>query len=402
MKALVATTGSDDLKVLVLHRYFWPQSYPYAQMLKDITEEISTQHSVSVLTTSTGNFEEKNLRDKWSISKNINVEAIHLGAERKASLVKKFFNAAYFGFWVFFKLLTTNTDVVMVATTPPVIMAMFVRWMSYLRGFKYIYHCQDIHPEGMFFGGSIQKGRIYNLLLSIDKANVDAAWKVITLSKDMKQTLVGRDCKTSHVKIINNFIFENFAPCSTLLDNAGDKLTILFAGSLGRLQNLDVLMNSLVLLRHRKDLHFSFMGDGIMLDEMMTYKEENKLYNVSFLGQRTLKEAVAAMQVADFGIVSIGSSIAKVAYPSKTMMYLGNGLPILAIVDEGTEVFDFINKNRIGKAIAPISAQHIADGIETFIDEIKTSPINKYYVKGIAEREFGKEVILPKFLDLFL
>jgi glycosyltransferase involved in cell wall biosynthesis len=370
-------------------------------MLKDIVEKLTSKHTVSVLTTDSGDLAEKKSRKEWSISKDISVQALSLGSEKRVNLVKKAFNSLYFGFWVFYKLLTTKTDVVMVATTPPVIIAMIVRWASYLRGFKYVYHCQDIHPEGMLLGGNIQKGFKHNTLLNIDKKNINAAWKVITLSEDMKQTLVERECKTSHVNIINNFIFESDDSSSPLVDVTNNKLEFLFAGSLGRLQNLDVLMQSLVLLKHRKDLHFTFMGDGIMFNEMTLCKEQNKLDNVEFLGQRSLQEAVTAMQVADIGIVSIGANISSVAYPSKTIMYLGNGLPILALVDKGTEIFDFINNNKIGKAIEPTSAKHIAEALEIFVDELKEFSIDKSHVKNIAKTTFSKNVILPKFLDLY-
>ena len=288
----------------------------------------------------------------------------------------------------------------MVATTPPIVIAMLVRWASYFRKFKYIYHCQDIHPEAMHLGGNIKKGIKYRLLLNIDKKNINGAWKVITLSEDMKKTLANRGCNTSHVNIINNFIFENTGKPSTEKTNT-EKLQFLFAGSLGRLQNLEVLMKSLIHLKHRKDVTFIFMGDGFMFNKMMKIKQDNQLDNVELLGQRSLKEAVAAMQDADIGIVSIGSNISSVAYPSKTIMYLGNGLPILALVEKNTELYTFINSNHLGKAIAPNTIEETAKFIGNFIDDLKESPINKNYVKNTAEYYFSRDTILPKFLSLF-
>jgi len=388
------------MKVIILHRYFWPQAYPYAQMLKDIAEKISSQHDVSVLTTDSGDISEKNLRKVWAVSNNIDVQALSLGAEKRAGIVRKIFNSLYFGAWIFYKLFFTKTDVVMVATTPPIVIAMIVRWVSYFRKFKYIYHCQDIHPEAMLLGGNIQESIKYNVLLNIDKKNVNKAWKVITLSEDMKRTLLQRGCKISHVEIINNFIFDSGD--DPIVDNVNrTKMKFLFAGSLGRLQNLQVLMESLVLLKHREDMQFIFMGDGIMYKEMVQCKKDHKLDNVKFLGQRSLQEAVTAMHNADIGIVSIGSNISSVAYPSKTMMYLGNGLPVLALVDKDTQIYTFIKKEGIGEAIAPLSAKEIANAIEKFVEKLKKSPIDKMYVKNIAEATFGKDVILPKFMDLY-
>jgi len=370
-------------------------------MLKDITETLSTKHTVSILTTNSGNPDEKELRQAWAQEQNINLDALSLGSEKRASIVKKATNSLYFGFWLIFKLITTKTDVIMVATTPPVIIAMIVRWVSCLKKIKYIYHCQDIHPEAMLLGGNIHQGFIYKLLRNIDKKNINSAWKVITLSKDMKKTLEERGCKTSHVTIINNFIFESSDNTSSPRKDKNDKIQFLFAGSLGRLQNLTLLIDSLVLLKHRNDIQFTFMGDGIMYEEMLRCKENNKLDNVEFLGQRSLKEAVEAMKAADVGIVSIGNHITRVAYPSKTMMYLGNGLPVMALVDEQTELYEFINNKEVGIAVAPSSPETIAKSIEKFVSRLKQKPIDKHYVEKTANTFFGKKTILNKFLETF-
>jgi len=389
------------MKVLVLHRYFWPQAYPYAQMLKYIAETLSTNHSVSVLTTDSGSANEDELRIEWSKKQDINIDTLSLSSEKKANILKKIINSLYFGVWLIYKLLVSKADVIMVATTPPIIIAMIVRWITSLKGTKYVYHCQDIHPEAMLLGGNIQKGLLYKALYNIDKKNINSAWKVITLSGDMKKTLDERGCKTSHVNIINNFIFESSDKPPATTDKKIDKIQFLFAGSLGRLQNLSLLMNSLILLKNRNDIQFTFMGDGIMYEEMLLCKKEHNLKNVEFLGQQSLDDAVKAIRRADIGIVSIGNNITRVAYPSKTMMYLGNGLPIMALVDKNTELYDFVNKKNIGLAFSPTSAQTIAASIEELVDTLRKSPIDRQYVTKTAHLFFGKTPILNKFSAVF-
>jgi hypothetical protein len=107
------------------------------------------------------------------------------------------------------------------------------------------------------------------------------------------------------------------------------------------------------------------------------------------------------MQLADVGVVSIGTDIGKVAYPSKTMMYLGNGLPILALVNEGSEIYSFINSKKLGCAVSPGSADDVAKSIGTMADIIKNSPFDRSSIKGVARAYFGKDIILKKHLDLY-
>jgi len=177
-----------------------------------------------------------------------------------------------------------------------------VRWTSYLKKFKYVYHCQDIHPEAMVFSNTINKSWYQKILLKIDIDNINSAWKVITLSRDMKNTLEKRGCKTSHIHLINNFIFEKKGERGHQPLRNNQKVRFLFAGSIGRLQNLDTLMEGIVLLNHRDDIEFTFVGEGVMLDRLRKITIENNLKSISFLGQKSLKDTINIMHRSDIGI----------------------------------------------------------------------------------------------------
>ncbi len=390
------------MKIVALHRYFWPQPYPYAQMLKDIVFVLSgSGHTVTVVTTDSGLRNEQSNRSEWSRVNSVDIRTLPLGSEKRAGLVRKSANAIFFAVWSIWQLIVTRPDVVLVATTPPIVMAMIVRLMSRFLNFKYVYHCQDIHPEAMLLGGSIKNGIMYKFLRAVDRKNVNAAWKVITLSDDMRYTLEKRGCDTSHVSIINNFVFEEGKALSPF-NSLSQKTEFLFAGSLGRLQNLEVIMRAICLLKMDTDIVFTIMGDGVMFREMLEIKKLNDLDNVEFLGQRSIAEAVEAMHKADVGIVSLAPDICGVAYPSKTMMYLGNGLPVFAIVDGDSSLHDYINSNELGMSVSHCDATTIADSIKLLARKLQNSPANRKHISEKARLDFGKERVLAKHVELYL
>ena len=393
-------SGEYPEKLIIVHRYFWPQNYPYATMLKSIADALGNKtRVVEVLTTSTGNVEETNLRTEWAANGGPKVSSLKLGSEKELSLFRKAINAIYYSLWLLIRLLKDKPDVVMIATTPPVLSAFIVRVAAKIKRFRYVYHCQDIHPEAMCLNGNISKGLVYRCLRRIDKGNVDKAWKVITLSQDMKNTFEKRGCNVDHIHVINNFIFKSQAFESEAPSK--DKVTFLFAGSLGRLQNLEKLIESLVRFKRRSDVEFIFMGDGVLRNKLESLKNRHGLNNVTFLGQKPLDDAVVAMDKADFGIVSLAPKICSVAYPSKTMMYLGRGLPVIALVDEGSDIYKFINGYDLGKAVAPLSTQIIADAIEALIAKQKKDPYERSHVAKIANVNFGIDVKLREFRKVF-
>ncbi len=390
------------MRITILHRYFWPQSYPYARMLKDIAESlVNAGHDVKVMTSRQGTEQEDNQRLIWMKHNGIKMSFITLGSEKKKELIRKALNAIYFGMWVFYKLLFGRQDVVMVATTPPIVVAALVRWVGFLRGFKYVYHCQDIHPEAMLINREINENIFYRILRKIDKKNIDAAWKVITLSGDMRNTLAKRTSSVEHIHLINNYIFESAPPKDNKEIKVSDTVKFLFAGSLGRLQNLELLFESLEPFAKRKDVIFEFMGEGVLRSRLEAIKQRLNLDNVSFLGQKTFAEAVMAMREADAGIVSLAPGICNVAYPSKSVMYLGNGLPIFALVDEQTELAHFIEAHTLGVSVTPDSTSVVSEAIEKMIGLCKKEAISRKKVEALANEFFGKEQALKKFEGIF-
>jgi colanic acid biosynthesis glycosyl transferase WcaI len=389
------------LRVTILHRYFWPLEYPYAQMLKDIAETLTSEgHKVVILTTSDGTPGEKALRESWAVEHDIAIRGLRLGTEKKYGLMRKAVSAFYFSVWGFCTLIFHKQEIVMVATTPPVIGAVMVRWASIVRGFNYIYHCQDIHPEGLLLTNHLKEGWLYRLLLKLDINNIEEAWRVITLSEDMKNTFRDRGCRVDHVHVINNFPFRD-AGCKTSLAGNDGIVRFLFAGNLGRFQNLEVLINALVTFRENKKVKFIFMGSGIMYEQMMSVIQKNNLNNVELVGQRSLDSAIIAMQEADFGIVSCAPEVYRVAYPSKAIMYFCNGLPVLALIDEVSELSALIRSNQIGVTANPTSQDEIERGIQYAIDICHDNPISKSHVSAVSKLHFGKEAVLNKFANVF-
>jgi len=387
-------TGKVKRSFTIVHRYFWPQNYPYATMLKDIAETVGGSYQDVLVLSSQHEDQDQERRKSNFDQTQFRFDVLNMEPERHLGILGKALSMARYVFWLGLQLLSSKSDVVMVATTPPIFAAVCVRWVAKIKKFKYIYHCQDIHPEAMSVNGDIKSQWLYRLLKKLDKKNVDAAAKVIVLSEDMKRTLALRGSDVSHVEIINNFIFD-YSDAPSSLDS--EKVKFLFAGTMGRFQNLEMLVRSLDRVRGRSDVEFHFMGDGAAKSKLESLKAELSLDNVFFHDHRSVEEALDAMNSSHFGIVSLAKGVSKVAYPSKTMMYLGSGLPILALVDRDSEIFSFINENKLGLAVEPDSVESISKAIEELLSVDDSSVYSRDRVKRIANEYFSKKVILEKF-----
>lgn len=395
---LVDMTGKQD--IAVIHRYFWPQNYPYATMLKDIVESlVGDDARITVYSTITDKNAGK-LRYKWASGLSIAVKSTRLSTERKASIFKKIINSVRFGVWLFFSLVFSHHDKVLVATTPPVIIAFLVTVLSKIKGFKVIYHCQDIHPESLRINGSVKSSLVYRLLLMLDRFTVKNAWKVIVLSKDMKQTILSRG-DSRKVDVINNFVFHELAKNECIEANKSTKIRFIFAGTLGHFQNLEILINGLKPFRDREDLEFIFLGDGPLKTKISTIAESINLNNVKFLPSVPVDKALQHMFCSDVGIVSLSKGVAKVAFPSKSIMYMSTGLPIFAVIDKDSELSQILDTFQMGVSVEAEKGQ-IEQGILEIIQNVKQKVYTSSEIRTFARENYGKQIILSKLRECIL
>ncbi|NVJ49956.1 MAG: glycosyltransferase family 4 protein [Gammaproteobacteria bacterium] len=386
-------TGKQDEHLLVIHRYFWPENLPYAIMLKDIVERVRS-HFGQVTVASGDPAENIALREQWAAENNVELIRYQAQSVRKRSKIVKALQMLSYLFWLLRVLLKTKATVVMVATTPPIFAAQIVRWLSHIKGYRYIYHCQDIHPESMHHSGAIRSNILLKLLAKIDKKNVAKAWKVITLSKDMQATFAARGNNTNNVVIINNFIFNSRPVVPEAIE--ATSIRFLFAGSLSYFQNLEFLVQALTQVKIA-DVEFTFLGDGPLRKKLEDIVSQAGVDFIKFKDFVPVDEAVVEMHKSDFGIVSLAEKVTAYAYPSKSMMYLGNGLPILGLVDSDTELMCFINENQLGVAVAPNSEQAVVNAVENLVSRVKEFRSQREHIQALANQYFHKDVILEKF-----
>lgn len=390
------------MNVLIIHRYFWPDSPPYAQMLFHIAKHLASKgYGVSVLSSMPSHHGVEDLKSTplFEVVDGVSIRRLYLLKEWNRNIVLRLINTVLFAIRVFFRVLFANVDVVMIASTPPVIMAFAVRIAAQLSRKKYVYHCQDIHPEASVIGNMVSKGWFYRLLRKIDKDNVESASATIVLSKDMEKTLVSRGVNSDNIHIINNFIFEK----TEIIDDRltfGESLKVLFAGNLGYLQNLE----QVVQVAHRLSdlpIEFIFMGEGVSKSKLVEAAKGLEDKSVFFLGYKPTLDALQTMYEADLGIISLTKGIIDVAYPSKTMMYLSTGLSVLALLEPESELGQFIEANNLGFVVQPNQEDALVNILMKALEDKSNLRTSKDRVANLANGTFGKEVILAKWGKLF-
>jgi colanic acid biosynthesis glycosyl transferase WcaI len=396
------------MRVLLIHRYFWPDTPPYAHMLRRIAAALATEHEVMVLSTQPSYKPEvaMAIQPRHDRLDGFSVRRMRLLPERSRGSFVRSVNALLFGLRVFAHVLTGRYDVVMISTNPPIVAGLAAGLASRLRGASFVYHCQDLHPEVAAFSQLLRHGPVYRLLRWLDSGSCRRASKVVVLSEDMRATLLKRGLAVDErIEIVNNFSLGDDTATGTggreeLVKSPG-VFRIMFAGNIGRFQGLEHLLEVARLLADDRRVEFVFLGDGAAKSQLMEQAGAMLGSNVKFIGHVPIEAVSGALRTADLCVVSLSPNIYRVAYPSKTMSYLCAGKPLLVLVEEDSELSRLVRSESVGLVASGQSAAAVARELRDLIDHPEQVQAMSRRAERLGQRCFAATVVLPHWVRLF-
>lgn len=394
------------MKVLAIHRFYWPDTPPYASMLRVIVRQwVNDGHEVDVLSSQPSY--KAGVKNQKQPAKEVvdgaQVARLNLPSETGRPLVR-ILNALRLGVGVFWQaVIRKRYDVVMISTSPPVLGGWFTALVARLTGARFIYHCMDIHPEIGRISGEFRNPGVFSLLSRIDRWTCAQARPVVVLSEDMADTLIARKAEAPpETLVINNFSLpsEDSASDELPFPWSDEQFVLLFAGNIGRFQGLDVLFDAMAHLRNRQDIRLVMMGDGTE-KERLSRKAEESDANVSFVGHQSVEVAKAAMFKASAGFVSLVPELYRYAYPSKTMTYLEQGCPVLVAVETDSCLARDVVRNGAGMAVPSGDVDALVNAISSLADEPESISSMQTNALEFSAKAFATDVVLAKWSSLF-
>lgn len=397
------------LNILAIHRYYLPDTPPYASILNSIVQHWAKDgHDVEVLS-SLPSYKKGHEQKYKKILARERIQGVVIRRIRLPNEIGKPFmrilNAIHLACAILLKVVYKKYDIIMISTSPPVIGAWVVALAAKIRKSRFIYHCMDIHPEIGRISGEFSNPMVYKILQSMDHYACRSASPVVVLSTDMEQSLKERSQSIAPIKtkVINNFSLPHDRPCANSKYLSGEKtnnnlFTILFAGNIGRFQGLDTVIDAMAMLED-EPIEFVFMGEG-EAKEGLIIKANKCANNVRFVGHQSVEIAKKAMKESDICFVSLIPNIIRYAYPSKTMAYLEQGCPVIAAVELDSELAVDINRNGYGFVVPPGDYVELANLLRNISSnkDWQVSMREAAYIK--YESTYREDIVLPGWSDL--
>lgn len=255
-----------------------------------------------------------------------------------------------------------------------------------------LYNEQDIFPENAYFAGILsESSMVYKVAHALQKYAYKNATALSTISDDMKSTIVTRyGISEDKVQVIYNWGHEELKAHSEQ-DNVFLKkypkkpgeFRVVYAGNLGKMQNVELILETAALMKDDQDVSFYIVGGGVNEEQLKTFAKEKELNNVTFVGMQPPEEVADLYAAADVNVIPLQKGLIYAALPSKTADCLIAGKPIITCVDNGTAV---------EKIIRPYGI------VNTGADEkrLKTAILNAKEKAGLCETKG----LLEKYFSL--
>lgn len=399
----------EKKKVLIFAHYYHPDVASTGQILKDQAEGMLDEFDVTVVCVvpSYGGVIAPEYKTQKYYYENINgVKVIRVRVPKfsktnKLSRVKNIVSYFFGALGACSK--AGEQDYVFTISQPPILGGMIGVIGKWMKKAKMIYCIQDFNPEQVMAVNYASNKLLLNLMMALDKFSCRQSDLVITVGRDLVETLKNRfngKNVPNHV-MINNWIDEKEVyPLPS--DNEGvmvfkkkyglqDKFVIMYSGNIGLYYDLENIMTVIEKFKpgtrcaDGREIVFAFVGAGSVLDKLKAYKKEKKMANVVFIPYQPKEELIYSLNAADIHWCVNAKGIKGVSCPSKFYGIVACAKPVLAVLEEGAEIRMIIEETNGGVVVEP--GDYL--GIETCLRNIINGTLNLSYM-GHSSYEYFK------------
>ena len=386
----------NSMKVLIIHRYFWPESISTLPiMFRDVVNfHLENDDTVKVVC---GAFEDFQDQYKAEFNSQVKVETFQSDLDRNISLLGRVRNV--------FRLIklsrkhlktSLDYDLVYLVSYPPLFAGIISKYIHLKnKNARTVYIVQDI----LNYRIPTALGKyIYNQFHKWTLKQMDV---VTTLSKSMKTELLSLFSKKRRsqfdqkIHIIPNYSTEKVDLEAALPEKEFD---IIYAGNHGHAQNLIHFIDVVALLEPDERPSISFYGAGTAKQKIVSHAEKMKVV-ISFHDYVSRAEAQLRMSEARFGLVGAVPGLMRYAFPSKLAAYNTAGTAGILMAEKANEISQWIKNEEFGAVIDPVLKTLACNQLR----EILNGPEGRYKAYELREKSalfYSKENYINRLKEI--
>lgn len=417
--------NKEKKNLLIYAHYYIPDTASTGQILNELAEGMLDTFNITIICvvpSYLGTVEDCYKTQRF-YKENINgVDIIRIRVpefkkEDKKSRVKNILAYFFGAMQATFKV--RKMDYIFSISQPPILGGLLGVWGKWIKRGKLIYNIQDFNPEQVMAVNYSKNKAIIKAMMIIDKFSCKRSNVVITVGRDLIDTLNNRfnGKKVPKSVLINNWIDEKeIYPVSSEHDGVinfkdkydlQDKFIIMYSGNIGIYYDLENIIKVIKDIKpgtktsDGREVIFAFVGAGTVLEELKSYVKENNMTNVRFIPYQKKSELIYSLNAGDVHWCVNAKGIKGVSCPSKYYGIAACGKPILGVLEEESEIRYLIEETKGGLCAEPGDYNQIYNNIKWFIDNSNSEYIYDMGKNGHKhlKKNLTREVSVKKYIS---
>ena len=351
---LLDTFGErQKMRILILVDCYLPSFKSGAKHMHDLGVELRSQgHEVTVLTPSEAISqrllitEEEGLRVVRVMTGKIKGTRKAFRAFQEVRLSTVLWRrAAHF--------LRQNSAELIIFYSPTIFFGALVRRLKSLWRCPAYLILRDIFPAWVVDAGILRKGLIYRFFRRKEIEQYDAA-DIIAVQSPANLKYFARSFprKRYRLEVLYNWtaLDEPDLPPTNYRTKLGlqNKVVFFYGGNLGLAQDVDNILRLAISLASHTHIYFLLVGDGSEVPRLKSLIAAKQLRNIQVLPPVGQREYFSMVSEFDVGLISLDRRLTTHNVPGKLLGYMFWGLPVLASLNPGNDLFEILQKNQAG------------------------------------------------------
>ena len=288
---------------------------------------------------------------------------------------------------------------------PPLFCAPTVLFFSRMLGIKSWLHIQDYEVDAAFGLGLVRGTRVRRFALSVERWLLSRFNRVSTISAAMLDKARDKGIDETRLVLLPNWVdvrsiypqaagtAEAAAPVNgyrTMLAIPPDDVVVLYAGSLGNKQGIELLADAARQLAAAGHIHFVLCGNGPSREPLKAACAN--LDRVHFLDLQPAERLNELLGMADIHVLPQRADAADLVMPSKLGGMLASGKAVIVTAHEGTELSNVVAGR--GLVVAPGDPDALSDAIARLAASRPQREAMGAAGRSFAETELDRNAIL--------
>ena len=342
------------MRILIVSQYFWPENFPINDLARGLQQR---GHDIIVLT-GMPNYPEGRLypgyrafpirRDHHEGIKIVRVPMVPKGGGGALRMLLYYWSLALDACLVVPIFFRKKVDLVFVYQPSPITVGLPALLLKAIEHTPVWIWVQDLWPETLVGTGMVRSGLFLKITDHLVRFIYSRCDWVLVQSQAFIPRMVEKGVPKETIRFLPNSAPELYKPTTVKPDAPERNLMpqgfrVLFAGNIGRAQDIPTILSAAEKLKQEKDIHWVILGDGPMrswAEEGIRGRGLEK--TVHLLGRYPEQTMPRFFSLADVLLVTLKKDpVFAITIPSKIQCYLACGRPIVAALDgEGARVVE--------------------------------------------------------------